>query len=194
MGKKLMSIVLAFAVMISLSIPAFAAETTKEQKSAYDLVNYMRLTDQGLIMFNGVQAITDGFSSDLVSRHQERIDFLNKLVVDGVTTISEDFTARVYIGYSRSNDNTYVEYSAWGYTVYFSVADTQKILASLPPSGLVNFASLVGLFVWPVGFVATSVAISSDAIRNAAAKGTGIWIQVYDDGTTATPLTFVGSR
>lgn len=195
MGKKLLSMVLALALMFSLNVPAFAAEISDEPKPTYDLENYMVLTDEGLISFDTEMASKAGFSDDVISRYLERIEFMNNLVINGVTTISEDFTARVYVNNTRSaNESTYVEYSTWGYTIYYSVADTQKIVNSLPNSRYVTLASIVGLVSFPVGVVTTGISVWSENIRAAAANGTGIWIQVYDDGTTATPLCSVGAR
>lgn len=191
MCKKIMSVILAFICLLSLATPASAAET----KSAYDLEAYMCLTAQGLISFDAEKAVKDGFPADMVSRHQARITVMNNLVLDGVTTISADYTARVYFGNARSNDTTYVEYNAWGYTVYYSVADTQKIVNNLPSDRATSrLGDILGLFGNTATLASYGIVLYVSSIRQAASNGTGIYIQVYDDGTTATPLCFVGPR
>lgn len=191
MNKKILSFILALICLLSLATPVSATET----KSAYDLEAYMCLTSQGLISFDAEKAVKDGFPADMVSRHQARITIMNNLVLDGVTTINADYTARVYFGNNRSNDTTYVEYNTWGYTIYYSVSDTQKIVEGLPSSGTIAFLQdILSLFGTTAHLASYGIAIYVSSIRNAASNGTGIYIQIYDDGTTATPLCIVGPR
>jgi len=191
MCKKILSFALAFVCLLSLATPASAAET----KSAYDLEAYMCLTSQGLISFDAEKAVKDGFPADMVSRHQARITIMNNLVLDGVTTISVDYTARVYLGNTRSGDYTYIDYNAWGYTVYYSVSDTQEIVDNLPSDKKVaSLQDIYKIFGETAYLASYGIVINISLIRQAASNGTGIYIQIYDDGTTATPLCFIGPR
>lgn len=189
--KKLIALIMASMLCFALAVPVSASTT----QPAEGLEAYMSLTDQGLISFDAAGAIRNGFSPDFVARCEERAKAMNDLVLNGVTTINPDFTARVYLGTSRSNDTTYVEYNMWGYTVYYSVADTQTIVDSLPSDGFfVSLSSIMKLFGKTAALATYGLTVYTSAIRQAASNGTGIYIQIYDDGTTARPMCFVGTR
>lgn len=189
--KKLIALIMASMLCFALAVPVSASTT----QPAEGLEAYMSLTDQGLISFDAASAIRNGFSLDFVARCEERAKAMNDLVLNGVTTITPDFTARVYLGTTRSNDTTYIEYNTYGYTVYYSVADTQTIVDSLPSNkNFADLSSIMGLFGKTAALATYGLTVYTSAIRQAASNGTGIYIQIYDDGTTARPMCFVGTR
>lgn len=189
--KKLIALIMASMLCFALAVPVSASTT----QPAEGLEAYMSLTDQGLISFDAAGAIRNGFSPDFVARCEARAKAMNDLVLNGVTTINPDFTARVYLGTTRSNDTTYVEYNMWGYTVYYSVADTQKIVNSLPSKNtIMKVSDIFSKVSSTAGLAVAGTTIYTSAVRQAASNGTGIYVQIYDDGTTATPLCFIGPR
>lgn len=197
MSKKILCLLLSFVFLFTFVTPVSAAET--EEKSAYDLEVYMDLSSNGLIEFDAEQAIADGFPVEMVTSHQERIDIMNDLVLDGVTTISEDYTAIVYFDGARSStynlDQSYVEYNPWGYTIYYSRTDTEDLVNALPSnSTLITLAKIVKRKSFTASLATYGLVLYISSIRAAASNGTGIYVQVYNDGTTATPLCAVGPR
>ena len=197
MCRKITCFVMSFVSLLTLFIPAAATET--DTKSAYDLEIYMVLNTDGLIEFDTEEAISNGFPTNMVERVAENIEFMNDLVLDGETTINDDFTATVYCVNScntrMKTNETKVVVTPWGYILYLSIQDTADIVSSLPSTNTwldigillahVDGAaglSMVGLFFW------------SNTIRSAASHGTGIYFEIYDDGTTAIPMCSVGPR
>lgn len=189
--KKLIALILASVLCFALAVPVSASTA----KPVEGLEAYMSLTDQGLISFDAAGAIRNGFPADFVARCEARAKAMNDLVLNGVTTITPDFTARVYQGTTRSNDTSYVEYQMWGYTVYYSVADTQKIVDKMPSDkAIMSIADVFGMFSFSAGLTAAGCTVLTATVRQAASKGRGIYVQIFDDGTTATPHCTVGAR
>lgn len=197
MCKKIISIVLSVMLLLSLSSPASATEV----KTVYDLEKYMALTEQGTISFDSDKALKDGFPTEMVSKHSERIAAMNQLVVDGITTIDETYTARIYLTKTRSEDRSYIDTSAWGVTrIYLNAQDTQTLINYMNTTGkVITVAGLASFLKKQLGGVVGSVAtltgvatlIYQTQVETAAKNGTGIIIAVHDDGTTATPFVVI---
>ena len=200
MYKRLVSIILSFTLLLCLSSTASAAEV----KTVYDLAEYMSLTDLGTISFDSDMALQNGFPTEMVSRHSQRISAMNQLVLDGIATIDETYTARIYLTKTRGADQSYVDSSVWGVTrIYLNAQDTKTLLNYMNNTGKVlTVSSLISLIKKEfTGFIGDLTALMGVAtlvyqsqVETAAKNGTGIIIAIHDDGTTATPFVVVTPR
>lgn len=200
MLKKTTCMFLVLSILLSVAGVASAAEA----KSMDDLIHYMELSEAGTIMFDSHQALLDGFSNDMVTKLIARVQIMNQWVMDGITTIDENFTARIYIGNARSDnrDRTYVDVSVlYVTTIYLSVADTDDVVENLPTVYLVDIIDIVSAVndisqsaAFGIIVAYGSLWVTRTNIINAAANGTGIAISIHDDGTTSTPFTVITAR
>lgn len=195
MCKKMISLVLCIILLLSFPMPASATE----DKTVYDLEEYMSLTDQGTIFFDAIQAQKDGFPVNLVAEHQRRVSYMNSLVIEGITTIDNTYTARIYFSKTRStSESSYVDTSVWGVTrIYLNVSDTQELVNNLPSTTFMNGAAFLGLLSnigFPISTALLNISINTENIKQAAANGTGIIIAIHDDGTTSTPFVVITPR
>ena len=200
MYKRLVSIVLSFTLLLCLSSPASAAEV----KTVYDLAEYMSLTEQGTISFDSDVALQNGFPTEMVSKHSQRISAMNRLVLNGIASIDETYTARIYLTKTRSADQSYVDSSVWGVTrIYLNAQDTQTLVNYMSNTGKVLTVAAMISFIKKeltgfLGDLTTLMGVSTlvyqTQVETAAKNGTGIIIAIHDDGTTATPFVVITPR
>lgn len=96
MGKKLMSLILAFTLVLSLSVPAFAAETTvmdAENVTKEDILNlrpFVELREDGTLFLDAETAEANGAKEGAITALQMHFLYLNAEVSSGDIVIDED--------------------------------------------------------------------------------------------------------
>jgi len=196
--KGIFSLVLATIFIISSSLTAFAStgETSNAYKSTdtsqvsisdkvSGLDSYMSLAENGTIIFNSTEALSDGYSNEAVSAVKSNISSMNALVVSGKVYIDASFNAHE-LPLTRAGVSKVV--TTWyGLTqIYMTSSEANQLIKNLSKIGdATTIAGAIGFIPGAsiIGSMATVMGIGTLFYRwqveQAAASGRGIIMNIY---------------
>lgn len=168
--KKILSIILSFAMVFSLSVTAFAqspdnAETTAVVTSEYTVDDVKALepyisVENGLFVFDTEAAISDNVPADLINGQTAYLDILNAKAANGEIAIANDLSITSPSPMARAGHwascgggkNTATTNYWWGYARYACDCETNRMSADFNSCASVAAGvGVVGAYFGAVG-------------------------------------------
>lgn len=133
--RKIISLILVGCFILGTPINILAANS-EYNILELNMEQYFSLSNEGLIVFDEVEAQQDGVNQNLISSVANQIDKMNELVLSGDAYVTDDYSVVQYFSFSRATGENKVVTHWWGLTeIYMDSSKADKLYNDLSSIG-----------------------------------------------------------